>query len=173
MYITLTSPPILGFPHPNRQFVLDTDASNVGVGAVLSQLEDGTERVIAYYSQVLKQAELNYCVTRKELLAVVKAVGHFHHYLYGKHFLLRTDHASLTWLLNFKKPEGQVARWLERLEQYQFNVQHRAGRKHMNADALSRRPCSRKDATRVLMLKRTPTSTARIHRLSERSRDRR
>ena len=62
-------------------------------------------------------------------------------YLYGQRFLLQTDHASLTWLLSFKEPEGQVARWIEALQDYDFEVQHRAGRLHSNADALSRRPC--------------------------------
>ena len=62
-------------------------------------------------------------------------------YLYGQRFLLQTDHASLTWLLSFKEPEGQVARWIEALQDYDFEVQHRAGRLQSNADALSRRPC--------------------------------
>ena len=62
-------------------------------------------------------------------------------YLYGQRFLLQTDHASLTWLLSFKEPEGPVARWIEALQDYNFEVQHRAGRLHSNADALSRRPC--------------------------------
>lgn len=75
--------------------MLDTDASNFAVGAVLSQLQDGQERVLAYYSQVLTPQEQNYCVTHRELLAVVKGVHHFHHYLYGQEFLIRTDHAAL------------------------------------------------------------------------------
>ncbi|GBM11198.1 Retrovirus-related Pol polyprotein from transposon 297 [Araneus ventricosus] len=85
--------------------------------------------------------ERNYCVTRKELLAIVKSIKHFHHYLYGGKFLLRTDHASLRWLLNFREPEGQIARWIQRLQEYDFEIQHRKGTSHGNADALSRRPC--------------------------------
>ncbi|GFT28952.1 retrovirus-related Pol polyprotein from transposon opus [Trichonephila clavipes] len=92
---------------------LDTDASNESVGAVLSQEIDGQERVVAYWSKCLSKPERNYCVTRKELLAIVKAIEHFHHYLYGQKFLLRTDHASLTWLMNFRNTEGQVARWIQ------------------------------------------------------------
>lgn len=114
----LISAPILSFPNDTDPFVLDTDASNCGVGAVLSQVQDGQERVIEYFSKTLQKAERNYCVTRKELLAVVLATKHFHHYLFGRQFLLRTDHASLRWLYNFKEPEGQTARWLERLQQY-------------------------------------------------------
>jgi hypothetical protein len=72
----------------------------------------------------------------------VKSVKHFHHYLYGRHFKVRTDHGSLTWLLNFKNPEGQLARWFELLSSYDFTIEHRAGLSHSNADALSRRPCA-------------------------------
>ena len=78
---------------------------------------------------------------RKELLAVVHFVKSFRHYLVGKRFILRTDHASLRWLKSFKHPEGQVARWLEVLKNYDFELVHRPGRLHMNADALSRGPC--------------------------------
>src|SRR3978361_115144 len=70
-----------------------------------------------------------------------KAVDHFHKYLYGREFLVRTDHAALKWLLEMKNPEGQIARWMEKLQQYHFKVKHRPGRIHNNADALSRRPC--------------------------------
>jgi len=111
-------------------------------GAVLSQRRGDREQAVAYYSRALNQAERNYCVTRRELLAVVRALQHFQPYLHGSRFLLRTDHASLTWLLNFRNPEGQVALWLEALQEYDFEVQHRPGRQHGNADALSRRPCA-------------------------------
>ena len=137
----LTSTPVLGYPDSRGEFVIDTDASNYGLGAVLSQTQDGVERVIAYYSRALSQAERNYCATRKELLAVVQAVKHFHPYLYGKKFKIRSDHASLQWLLNFRHPEGQLARWIEVLQMYDFTIEHRPGKKHANADALSRRPC--------------------------------
>ena len=137
----LTEAPLLSYPNPDDAFILDTDASNHAVGAVLSQLQEGSECPVAYYSQVLSRPEHQYCTTRKELLAVVKAVKHFHPYLYGRSFILRTDHAALRWLLSFRLPEGQIARWLERLQQYDFRVEHRPGHRHGNADALSRRPC--------------------------------
>lgn len=137
----LTTAPVLAYPDFKHDFILDTDASQEGLGAVLSQEIDGKERVIAYWSKSLSKPERNYCVTRKELLAIVKAVDHFHHYLYGRKFELRTDHSALTWLLNFKNPEGQVARWIQKLQEYDFNIQHRKGIAHQNADALSRRPC--------------------------------
>ncbi|GBL62120.1 Retrovirus-related Pol polyprotein from transposon 297 [Araneus ventricosus] len=137
----LTSSPILTYPWTDKDFILDTDASNEGIGAVLSQNTGNEERVIAYFSKSLGKPERNYCVTRKELLAIVKSIEHFHHYLYGRKFLLRTDHTSLRWLLNFKEPEGQIARWIQRLQEYDFEIQHRKGTSHGNADALSRRPC--------------------------------
>jgi len=104
----LIKAPVLGYPLPKGQFILDTDASNHGVGAVLSQLQDGQERVVAYYSRVLTQPERQYCVTRRELLAVVSAVKHFHPYLYGHHFTVRNDHAALCWLLSFRHGRGVV-----------------------------------------------------------------
>ncbi|GFU85611.1 retrovirus-related Pol polyprotein from transposon 297 [Trichonephila clavipes] len=133
----LTSSSILIYPQPDKPFILDTDASNESVGAVLSQEIDGQEQVVAYWSKCLSKSERNYCVTRKELLAIVKAIEHFHHYLYGQKFLLRTDHASLTWLMNFRNTEGQVARWIQRLNEYYFDIRHRKGSSHGNADALS------------------------------------
>jgi hypothetical protein len=108
---------------------------------VLSQVQDGQERVIAYYRKTLNKAERNYCVTRRELLAIVRTLEHFHKYLYGQKFHLQTDHSALTWLMSFKNLEGQTARWIQRLQEYNFSSEHRQGRKHNNADALSRRPC--------------------------------
>ena len=137
----LTSAPILAFPDFDQPFVLDTDASQAGIGAVLSQVQEGQERVVAYASRTLSKAERRYCVTRRELLAVVTYVQHFRHYLLGHHFDLRTDHGSLTWLQGFREPEGQLARWLERLQEFDFKIIHRRGQYHGNADALSRRPC--------------------------------
>ena len=137
----LTTPPVLGYPAESGSYILDADASAVGIGAVLSQIQDGTERVIAYYSSTLEHRERQYCVTRRELLAIVKSVKHFHPYLYGRHFLIRTDHGSLQWLLRFKNQEGQMARWLSVLELYDFEIKHRPGVQHSNADGLSRRPC--------------------------------
>ncbi len=135
----LSSAPILAHPDFHRQFILDTDASDTGVGAVLSQMnEEGREQVIAYGSRLLSKAERRYCVTRRELLAVVTFTRHFRPYLVGQKFLLQTDHGSLTWLQNFREPEGQLARWLEQLQELEFEIVHRRG---TNADPLSRMPC--------------------------------
>lgn len=137
----LTTTVCLSYPSLDNTFILDTDASYNTIGCVLSQCIDGEERVIAYGSKVLLKAERNYCVTRKELLAIVYFVKQYKHYLYGKKFLLRTDHGALRWLFQFKDPEGQVARWLETLAIFDFDIQHRPGRQHQNADSLSRIPC--------------------------------
>ena len=134
----LTVTPVLGCPTMEDSFVFDTDASLNGVGAVLSQVQNGQDRALSYYSQRQSRAERNYCVTRRELLAVVKAFRRFHPYLYGRSFTIRTDHAALRWLLNFKCPEGQIARWLQELQEYDLIVEHTRGVKHSNADALSR-----------------------------------
>ena len=119
--------------------MLGTDVSDQGIGVVLSQIQsDGQERVIAYASHLLSKAERHYCITRKELLAVVVFLYHFRQYLLGRKFILRTDHGSLLWLHNFKEPEGQLAKWLEKLEEFPFEVVYCKGKAHCNADALSR-----------------------------------
>ncbi len=138
----LISVPILGFPQVGNPFLLDTDCSNVAMGSVLSQVQDGKERVIAYMSKTLNKHEVSYCTTRKELLSLVTSVKHFHHYLYGQEVNVRTDNAAVSWMRSLKCPEGQIARWLQYLESYNLHVTHRPGRLHGNADALSRRPCA-------------------------------
>ncbi|CAC5414124.1 unnamed protein product [Mytilus coruscus] len=138
----LTSAPILGYPIIGSKFILETDASDKALGAVLSQEQDGQEIVIAYMSKAMTKTEQSYCVTRKELLAVVCALRHFHSYLYGQPILIRTDNSAVSWMRNLKAPTGQVARWLQELGTYDLTVVHRPGLKHRNADALSRNPCA-------------------------------
>jgi len=99
--------PILAYPDPAKEYILDNDVSNHNVGAVLSQVQDGRGVMVAYYSKALSAPEKNCCTTRRELLAVVKAVKHFRPY--------RTDHASLIWLCRRAELSSQVARWLETL----------------------------------------------------------
>jgi hypothetical protein len=96
---------------------------------------------MARFSKTLSKAEINYCVTRRKLLAIVKTLVHFHKYQYGQEFHLRTEYSALSWLLSFRNLEGQTARWVQRLQEYNFTCEYRQGRKHTNADALFRRPC--------------------------------
>ena len=103
--------PVLAYPDVDSgQFILDCDASDHGIEAVLSQVQNGVKRVIAYGSRTLNNAEENYCVTRREMLAVVYFTKYFQEYLIGRKFLVRTDHSSLRWLQQFKDPDGQVYR---------------------------------------------------------------
>jgi len=136
----LSSPPILAYPDFSEDFILDTDASNLGMGAVLSQMQDGKEVVIAYASKKFSKAQRNYSVTRREMNALVYFCVYFKKYLLGKKFRVRVDHSSLKWLFGLKEPEGQVARWLEILADFDFEPEYRPGKLHGNADALSRHP---------------------------------
>ena len=137
----LMTEPILALPSDTGQYVLDTDASDRGLGAVLSdRTVTGDERVIAYASRTLRQPELKYETTRKELLAVVYGLKQFRQYLHGRHIVVRTDHAALSWLRHTPEPMPQLARWLTFIEEFDYEIQHREGRKHGNADGLSRRP---------------------------------
>eukprot|EP00063_Salmo_salar_P080830 XP_014055665.1 PREDICTED: uncharacterized protein LOC106604999 [Salmo salar] len=124
------------------KLILDTDTSNVGMGGVLAQVGPEGERVVAHFSKTFDKHERRYCVTRRELLAVVASIKHFKYYLGGLPFTVRTDHSALQWLMSFREPEVQVAHWSEELQPYDFTVVHRAVACHSNADAMSRRPCT-------------------------------
>ncbi|XP_059097967.1 uncharacterized protein LOC131892197 [Tigriopus californicus] len=141
----LCEKPVLAHPNfqGNRPFILDTDASGFATGAVLSQKQaNGTVRPVAYTSKSLTHAEKNYSVTRKELLAILQGVKHFRYFLLGRKFLVRTDHMALKWLMTSMSLRVQLLRWREELQDYDFQIEHRPGANHGNADALSRRPVS-------------------------------
>ena len=159
--------PVLAFPDYTKPFILDTDASEQGIGAVLSQVhDDAKEHVVAYASHLLWKPETKYCATRQKLLAVVEFTKHFRPYLLGRPFTLRSDHGSLIWLQNFKNPEGQLSRWLEQLAEYDFTIIHWAGSKHRNADALSRIPCHQcgRDSHFEVVAVAIPTGQRQEHR---------
>lgn len=137
----LRTAPILAYPTTNDQFILDCDASHDCIGAVLSQRQDGIERVIAYASKKLSSTQKKYCITRKELFAVYHFVHYFKHYLLGRSFICRTDHRALSWMLNWRNPNtSQYCKWKQELEVFDMVVQYRKGEEHGNADALSRWP---------------------------------
>ena len=136
----LVSAPILRCPDFSSQFKLYTDACNYGVGAVLAQDAVDGEVVIAYASRILKPSEIKYAVLQKEALAIVWALKHFYPYLYGRHFTIITDHRPLKWLKSMKAPNNLFARWISEIQGYDFDVIHRPGKLHGNADGLSRCP---------------------------------
>ena len=130
---------VMGYPqNEGGEFILDVDASDVGIGGVLAQIQNGRERVIAYGSRTLNKAESNYCITEKELLAVRYFIEYFRQYLLGRRFRVRSDHQALVWLFRLKEPRGKIARWLEILAQYDFFIEYRPGKKQGHCDALSR-----------------------------------
>jgi hypothetical protein len=137
----LTQAPILQRPDYSRPFELHTDWSGVGLGAVLVQRDDeGREYVIAYASRSNNRTERNYFSYAGECLAAVWGVSHFRVYLYGRRFVLLTDHEPLKWLMTNKKLTGMHARWAHILLEYDFEIRHRPGKRSGDADGLSCNP---------------------------------
>lgn len=134
----LVSAPVLTCPDFAKPFVLQTDASAYGLGAVLTQSYPDGEHVICFLSRTLTKAERNYSTTERECLAVIWAVEKLRHFLEGSHFTVVTDHASLLWLHNLKDPTGKLARWALRLQPYNYTIVHRKGRENVVPDFLSR-----------------------------------
>ncbi|XP_035266158.1 uncharacterized protein LOC118223565 isoform X2 [Anguilla anguilla] len=135
----LCSEPVLVTPAFDQTFVLQTDASLVGIGAVLSQIREGAEHPVTYISRKLLTHERNYATVEKECLAVKWAMDKLRYYLLGREFVLVTDHAPLKWMSVNKDSNARVTRWFLGLQSFRFRVEHRAGKLHGNADALSRR----------------------------------
>ena len=136
----LTTAPVLAHPSqdPDDKYIMDTDCSDLAAGCVLSQLQAGSEKTIAYGSKSLSKSQRAYCSTYKELLAIVIFLQKFRPYLLQREFIVRTDNSSLKWLLNFRTVSGLLARWISQIADYNFTVVHRPGKQHTNADALSR-----------------------------------
>jgi len=120
----LVEEPILALPSDTGTYVLYTNASDFGLGAVLSQRQNDQEKVIAYASRTLGKPEQKYETTRKELLATVTGLKQFRQYLLGRHFVIRTDHAALTCLRCTAEPMPQLARWLTFIEQFDYEIEH-------------------------------------------------
>jgi len=140
----LTTAPILSYPSFNSPFLLETDASIKGIGAVLSQCQDDNHpHPVAYSSRSLTAAERNYSITELETLAVVWAVSHFHSYLYGQDVTIYTDHAAVHAILNTPTPSGKHARWWSKVYGSGISsvtIVYRPGKSNVKADALSRNP---------------------------------
>ncbi len=136
----LTSAPVLAHPRPREPFILSTDASAVGLGAVLEQEVDGKRRPVAFASRTLNKAEQNYTTTERECLALVWAVRHFRHLLDGAHVTVYTDHAALTYLLRSAPSTGRLQRWVATLQEFSLDIYHKPGVALVVPDALSRAP---------------------------------
>ena len=135
----LCEEPVLIAPDFNKPFLLHTDASRTGLGAVLSQVVDNQEHPVTYVSRKMLKHELNYATVEKEALAIKWAVHHLRYYLWGREFTLITDHAPLKWMSQNKDKNDRITRWFLELQDYRFKVEHCPGRKIPHADALSRR----------------------------------
>ena len=141
----LVTAPVLSYPRfgHDREFILETDASGIGLGAVLSQKQDdGHVHPIAYASRSLNAHEKNYGISELETLGLVWAVRYFRPYLLGHHTIVYTDHSACLSLLNTPRPSGKLARWALTIQEMNLTLKHRSGRQNVNADALSRNPAS-------------------------------
>ncbi|KAI5735703.1 hypothetical protein M8J77_021620 [Diaphorina citri] len=136
--IILANEPVLQYPDFSKPFILTTDASNVALGAVLSQGVLGQDKPIAFASRTLNDSERNYSTIEKELLGVVWAVKYFRPYLFGRHYKIVTDHKPLQWLFSLKDPSSKLVRWRLKLEEFDYEVLYKKGSLNKNADALSR-----------------------------------
>ena len=137
----LTESPLLSYPDFSMPFLLETDASIEGLGAVLAQhKEDHLVHPIAYASRTLLPHERNYGISELEALAVVWAVKHFRHYIFGHKCHVYTDHEALKALINTPHPSGKLARWGLALQELDLEIHYRPGKKNANADVLSRAP---------------------------------
>ncbi|KII65427.1 Retrovirus-related Pol polyprotein from transposon 17.6 [Thelohanellus kitauei] len=134
----LSNLPTLGFPNYSHNFRLACDASDLAVGAQLSQIINGEEIPMAFTSQKLNSAQRKYATIDKEFLALILAVKKFRHYLYGSKFTLVTDHQPLIHIKTMKDPKGRRARWLMELENYDYDIEYIPGKTNSIADSLSR-----------------------------------
>ena len=134
----ITSDCVLILPDFAKDFVLETDASNVGEGAVLSQWHEGSLRPVAYYSKHLSRRERNFSVSERELLTVVLSIKNVHQMLYGTQFRVVTDHQPLRSLLTSSDLRNKLMQWLNEIQKYEFSIEYQSGKRNGNADALSR-----------------------------------
>lgn len=134
----LTTAPVLRLPDPTQPFILHTDASNYAIGAVISQEDQEGERPIAFTSRKLLPAETRYPVHEKELLAIIHALRHWRHYLFGSKIKIFTDHHSIKYFKTQPTLSQRQARWLETLEEFDLEIIYKPGKTNVVADALSR-----------------------------------
>jgi hypothetical protein len=129
---------VLAYPNFDVPFILTTDACKVAVAAILSQEQEEIERPIAYASRQMNKAEQAYSASESEMLALLWATKYFRCYLFGAKFVVRTDHATLTYLNNFADSNSRIMGWSLKLSELDFTVEHRPCTKIAHVDALSR-----------------------------------
>ena len=134
----LCAMPLLTLPVPSDSFIVQTDASGVGLGAVLSVVRKEGELPVAFHSRKLQPRERRYSASELECLAVVDSINHFGSYLIPQEFVVETDHKALTHLMTATQHNGRLARWALQLQPYSLSIRYRAGKDNANADALSR-----------------------------------
>jgi hypothetical protein len=137
----MSEPPVLARPNfeSDEPFIVYTDASKFGLGAILSQKgEDGYEHVINFASKRTSATQEKYGATELECLGAVWAIRNYRPYLEGRRFILVTDHKALEWLFDKRNPQGKFARWIMEVQGYRYDIEYRPGNKHANVDALSR-----------------------------------
>lgn len=134
----LTTAPVLAFPDYTRKFYISVDASFYAVGGYISNSPPPNDKPIEYFSKALSDTQKNYATTHKELLAIILAIERFQHYIWGKHFVLYTDHEALTYLFNQNKVGSRLLRWKLQLAEYDFDIIHRKGSQNVVSDCLSR-----------------------------------
>jgi hypothetical protein len=130
----------LYIPRKDSTFILQTDACEKGIGAVLWQRVGNEDRPVSFISRKLNSAEKNYAIIEQECLAIKWAINKFHDYLYGYKFIVRTDHAPLQWLHQNKDTTSRRMRWAMSLQAYSFTIEYIKGRENFLADILSRNP---------------------------------
>ena len=128
-------------PQQGRKYVMYTDASEYAIGAVLHQEdEQGSLHVVAYANRMLKGAELHYCTSEKEILAIINALRKFRHYLYGTHFEIHTDNQALSFILKCRLANSRLTRWVLAIQEYSSTIKYCKGSENTTADTLSRYP---------------------------------
>ena len=162
----LTQAPVLCYPSFKKGFTLQTDASAVGIGAVLEQ----EDHVIAYASRSLTPPERQYSVIERECLAILFAIKHFRHYLLGRPFHIHTDHRPPQWL-SAQKMEGRLCRWALALQELDFEIKYRRGSSNANADALFFVPAIEVEANKICSATLTTPELTTHRILEEQQRD--
>ena len=137
--MAMTTRPVLSYPNMQRSFILSTDASGEAISYILGHKDDaGREHAIAYGGRALRSNEKKWSISERECLAAVEGVRQYRHFLEHQHFTVVTDHAALKWLKDIRHSSGRLSRWSMLLQGFNYEIVHKPGKSHSNADTLSR-----------------------------------